>query len=979
MSQAIPASTPKFRGKLARTMLTVLIPIALVPLLLMGGMAYARSRQILIDQIESTLVSIEEQQQSKIDVWIEARKERINEFYFDPTVVEAFQTVNQLSDSENPRFVEARELILTNLEEINATEDLIHQFFILSSDGEILVASNRRYEGTSLAEVSYFEQLSTEHAFLAVYKPDPIYNSLAIITARPYFTLDGEHLVTIWGLTGLSRFEALFNDISFLGIRIYIITDDGYYVGIGPNIKEEIDAPFFQPSAEQTRLFTSAFSDTISDVVEFTSFDGQEVMAAYMPIPELKAGLVIEIPTTSIIQQLQNLPYFSALLAFTILFSGLLTWFGTRRIVRPILEIAESAQHFSEGDWQKRAQVKSTDEIGLLAYSFNQMADELSTLYRSLETQVITRTQQVRTASEVAQIATSATDIDTVLQQTVKLIVERFGYYYAAVFLLDDAKEKAILKDSFSATERGVIQQGYTSLPVGEGSIIGQVSATNQYYVAADIEEDPYYLPVGDLPDTRSEAVIPLSVGDNVIGVLDVQSHRVNAFEADSIATLQTLANQIATVLQNFHLLESARGDLQTTSALYQASHTIAEAETSEDVLQALAATLEQAPFISALFQVEAEGLHGLSMIDPIRETESPHPTHGGDRSARLGRATLPRISIPARELAANFENALPLMVTEGDQIENLPNSLLQVPRSLGCQSFAFLPIMPGNQLKALLILGSIDTSRFTHAAIEPYTSLIDITRTALEKVSALENIQQRLVELETISTVGHSIATETNLDTLYQIIHRQIVQVMGDVNFLIAHYNVETDNIEVPYLDESGEITSMAPFPLGQGLTSIIIRTQQPLMIVEDTVNRSRALGAIITDTGFAKSWLGVPLIVANEPIGAIVVQDLENEHRFDDDDMRLLVTLASQVAIAIRNARLLESTSERATQDRQLYEITSKIRRSPDIQAILKTTAEEISEVLGTRRTHIKIAIEPEPAELIQPNELGEEEVPA
>ena len=973
MSQAIPAATQKFRGKLARTMLTVLIPIALVPLLLMGGIAYARSRQILVNQIESTLVSIEVQQQSKIDAWIEARKERINEFYFDPTVVEAFQTVNQLSNSENPRYVEARELILANLEEINATDDLIHQFFVLSSDGEILVASNRRYEGTSLADAAYFEQLSTEHAFLAVYKPEPIYNSLAIITARPYYTVDGEHLVTIWGLTGLSRFEVLFSDISFLGIRIYIITDDGYYVGIGPNIKEEIDAPFFQPSAEQTRLFNSAPGDTTSDIVEFTSFDGQEVMAAYLPIPELKAGLVIEIPTTSIIQQLQNLPYFSALLAFTILFSGLLTWFGTRRIVRPILEIAESAQHFSEGDWQKRAIVNRTDEIGLLAYSFNQMADELSTLYRSLETQVITRTQQVRTASEVAQIATSAADLDTVLQQTVKLIVERFGYYYAAVFLLDDAKKKAVLKDSFSATEKGAIHQGYTSLPVGEGSIIGQVSATNQYYVAADIEEDPFYLPVGDLPDTRSEAVIPLSVGDNVIGVLDVQSHRVNAFEADSIATLQTLSNQIATVLQNFHLLESARGDLLTTSALYQASHTIAEAETSEEVLQALSITLEQAPFISVLFRVEAEGLQGLSMINPIRETESPHATFGRPETG------MPRISIPARELAANFENASPLIVTEGDQIENFPGSLLQVPRDLGCQSFAFLPIMPGNQLKALLILGAIDASRFTHTTIEPYTSLIDITKTALEKVSALESIRQRLVELETISTVGHSIATETHLETLYQIIHRQIAQVMGEVNFLIAHYNAETNNIEVPYMDEGGEITSMAPFPLGQGLTSIIIRTQQPLMIVEDTVNRSRALGAIITDTGFAKSWLGVPLIVANEPIGAIVVQDLENEHRFDDDDMRLLVTLASQVAIAIRNARLLESTSERATRDRQLFDITSKIRRSPDVQAILKTTAKEISEVLGARRTHIKISSAPESAEFIPPDEFGEEEVPA
>jgi len=195
----------------------------------------------------------------------------------------------------------------------------------------------------------------------------------------------------------------------------------------------------------------------------------------------------------------------------------------------------------------------------------------------------------------------------------------------------------------------------------------------------------------------------------------------------------------------------------------------------------------------------------------------------------------------------------------------------------------------------------------------------------------------------------------------------------------LITHYDAETDLVEVPYSDMGGEITSLPPSPLGKGLTSLIIRTQQPLMIVEDTVNRSRALGAVVTESGFAKSWLGVPLIVANETIGAIVVQDNENEHRFDDDDMRLLVTLASQVAIAIRNARLLESSSDRADQDRQLYEISSKIHRSPDIQTILETTAQEISNALGARRTRIKIALAPDPSETISASDLGEEEITA
>ncbi len=964
MSQAIPAPTQHFRGKLARTMLGILIPISLVPLLVMGGMAYARSRQILNNQIESMLLSVEQQTQQKLALWIEAREERINEFYFDPAFDEAIQVVLASSGRGERAFSEARQQILDDLERINSTEKLIHQFFVLSPGGEILVASNPSLEGQWLNETAYFEALSREHEFLAIFSPDPIYNSLATITARPYFDDQGEHTATVWGMTGLSLFETILNDISFLGLRMYVITNDGTYVGVGPNIKEQIEGPSFEPAAEQAQYFSRVFSQTSTEIGELRSFDNQEVMAAFMPIPELDAGLVIEIPLTTIIQQLQNLPYFGVLLAITVMISIFLTWFGTQRIVRPILEVATSAQYFSEGDWQRRANVDRADEIGFLAQSFNQMADEISTLYRSLQFQVDDRTQQIRTAAEVAQIASSATNLDTLLQQTVQLIVERFGFYYAAIFLLDEYKEHALLRESYSATHQDFIRKEM-SLPVGDGSIVGMVSTSNHPYIAPDVSQDPYYLPTEELSATRSEAVVPVSIGDNILGVLDVQSHRLNAFDADSVATLSTLSSQIASTIQNINLLESARVDLRATSALYQASHKIAESETAKDVLDALAAALNESPFISALFEVDADRLRGLAMTAPTRGVSS---------------GTIPDIPLGRQALRAYFLDDTPLVVYSDEaDTKAIPAPLVMMPKQMGCQAFEIFPILPDGELRAILILGAIDADRFTRVATEPYNSLIDITRTALEKVNALSTIQQRLVELETISTVGQSISTETNLDALYEIIHRQIIQVMGDVNFLIALYTPENDTIEVPYLDEGDEITSLSPFPLGKGLTSIVIRTCQPLMIIEDTIARSRALGAIVTEGREAKSWLGVPLLIGGEPIGAIVVQDLENEFRFDDDDLRLLVTLASQVAIAIRNARLLESTQHRAQQDRLLFEITSKIRRSPDMQTILKTTAQEINQALGASRTHIQITIGPDAQPTDQRLEEGEGEISA
>ncbi len=942
MTQAAPrVPSRQFRGKLARTMLGVLLPISLIPLLLMGALAYSRSRQILISQIENTLTALEERQTEEIANWLDARQERFNFFFITPSMEQAIRVVLLSRSSDTARFREARQVILDTLEEINATGTLFHQFLLVGQDGTILVASNPNLEGLSLKGTPYYETLMGEANTLAYFNPAPIYNSLAVFMTRPYLGADNIPRATFWGLSGLSLFEDILVGSEILGARHYAVTADGTYVSIGETTKSAVGGPVIQPSDDQARIFAHPLEDTNTPIFEYTTFDEQPALATYTVIPELQLGLVTEIPTQPILEPLNTLPFFFYLLIGTVLLTAALTWAGTRRIIQPILDVAQAAQHFAEGDWLKRAVVNRNDEIGLLAYSFNRMADELTEMYRSLESQVQSRTQQVLTAADVAQIATSATSLDELMERSVQLIVERFGFYYAAIFLLDDLRENAILRESYSSATRGPIERGHSSLPVGPGSIIGLVTSTNQPYVAADVDQDPHYLKVDELPDTRSEVVIPLSVGDEVLGVLDVQSSHVNAFDREIVATLRTLANQIASALRSFNLLEATRIDLQATSALYQASHRIAEAENRDEVLATLATVLEHTPFISALFRVEEDRLQTLAMTAPQQQ--------------RPGQ--MPVLPIQRAELAKVLGNNQPITVEDDENAPPLPPRLLQMPRHLGCQIFTVFPIAPEGELIALLIMGAVDRERFTRANIEPYINLVDITRTTLEKVHALETIQERLNELETISTVGQSISTETNLDNLYAVIHRQITQVMGDVNFYIALYNAEDDTIEIPYMDEGDEIVSLEPFPLGQGLTSIVIRTREPLMLVEDTEARSKALGAIVTSGGAAKSWLGVPLLIGGEPIGAIVVQDLEHEHRFDDDDLRLLLTLASQVAVAIRNARLLEQTESQAQRERRLFEITTRIRRSPDMQTILKTTSEEIGKALGVRRAHIQI----------------------
>jgi GAF domain-containing protein len=112
------------------------------------------------------------------------------------------------------------------------------------------------------------------------------------------------------------------------------------------------------------------------------------------------------------------------------------------------------------------------------------------------------------------------------------------------------------------------------------------------------------------------------------------------------------------------------------------------------------------------------------------------------------------------------------------------------------------------------------------------------------------------------------------------------------------------------------------------------------------------------------------VPLVVSGEAIGAIVVQDVEHEHRFNDNDQRMLTTLAGQVAATIYNVRLLEQTRRQAERDRQLNEVVAKIRSTTDMRTILSTTANELGKVLGLQRARIEVGITPSEPEAIPEN---------
>jgi GAF domain-containing protein len=249
-----------------------------------------------------------------------------------------------------------------------------------------------------------------------------------------------------------------------------------------------------------------------------------------------------------------------------------------------------------------------------------------------------------------------------------------------------------------------------------------------------------------------------------------------------------------------------------------------------------------------------------------------------------------------------------------------------------------------------------------TSADLAPYSELLDLAIAALERIHAAEMMERKLAELETMRQISQAVSVaallESDLAGLYALLHRQVENVMGEINsFAVVLYDQQSNTLRIPYMIEMGQELNIPSFPLGEGLSSIVIRTRQPLLLTENVVQRSLELGAKIHGEP-AQSWLGVPLLFGGQAIGLIIVQDVTREHRFDEEDQRLLSTIGGQIAVAVHNARLLDTSRRQAQQERLINEISAQIRRSVDIQAVLKTAAEQLGQLVGARRAHIRIS---------------------
>ncbi|MBI3915092.1 MAG: GAF domain-containing protein [Chloroflexi bacterium] len=393
-----------------------------------------------------------------------------------------------------------------------------------------------------------------------------------VIAARPVIGSQGEVLGVIAGRTGGRELTRILTDPTGLGGagKAYLV--DALFARLPNNTVSPASNRDTTKSPHSTGVEAALQSQSqVSGI--YADYQGDQVFGVYRWLPDLQVVLAVEQNFSDALGAIfLNLAVNLAIALVVVLLAVGASFRITRSITQPLVGLVETASEIAAGDLERTAPVQRDDEIGVLATAFNSMTAQLRDLINHLEERVHERTQALRAANEAlqqravqmetsAQVSrqiTSILSIGDLLARVVQLIQDAFGYFDARIFLLEG--EELVLRVTAKSGHPGV-----TRLRLSQTSLNTEAVHTNQAVVVNDVSQDARYLMDEYLTDTesafsiRSELVIPLRVGERIIGTLDVVSDKLNTFTPEDLLVIQSLGDQVAIAIENARLYEHSR------------------------------------------------------------------------------------------------------------------------------------------------------------------------------------------------------------------------------------------------------------------------------------------------------------------------------------------------------------------------------------------------------------------------------------
>ena len=388
----------------------------------------------------------------------------------------------------------------------------------------------------------------------------------ALVASAPVYSPEGE-------ISGTAMFASHLTDLSDQVLKVKM--GETGYAYLLDNQNQLVAHPELEPGAEALVDFSEAapvkaLRQGKQPPLVYTDEDGI-IWRAHYTLLENGWGVVVQQQETELFATYRQLQ----LLSWIFIGGGgvviiALVWASMRQAVQPINALTEAVKDIAAGNLERVAEVQSEDEVGTLAQAFNIMTNQVRSLVSGLERRVAERTldlehrsAQLQAAAEVGRAAATIRNLDELLPVVTRLISERFGFYHVGIFLIDEQREYAHLRAANSLGGQRMLARGH-KLQIGQQGIVGYVTSRQEPRVVLNVGEDTAFFNNPDLTDTQSEMALPLQVGGELMGALDVQSIQPNAFTEQDVETLQVLADQVAIAINSAQLLQQTEALLES-------------------------------------------------------------------------------------------------------------------------------------------------------------------------------------------------------------------------------------------------------------------------------------------------------------------------------------------------------------------------------------------------------------------------------
>ncbi len=556
--------TNTIRGRL----LVSFVVIALLPGIAISAgaivLGFYNGRQQALDR----LVSVAALKEIEINTWTQSLQNELVVVLNEEYALDRARVVLDLA-RENKYYDYFNKAMRSRLQRFANQSQQIEELLLMDVQGQVVLSTDAASEGKIATDQGLVVAgLNGAHARLPFQSGTE--DLRAVTAVIPVMGNEDEVLGLLVGRASAENLYRILGDRAGLGTtgktylvdlnRAFLTDPASSFLGSGPGTDGQL---------MHTAGIDAALENQINGSGVYNDHRDVTVVGVYRWLPDLQAALLVEQDLSeafSAVYATLGVNVGIALVSVVLAVAAAL--FITRSISTPLTDLVQTATQIAAGDLHRVAKVEQEDEVGVLARAFNSMTAQLRELIDSLEKRVVERTQALREANEAlrqralqletsAQVSrgiTSILDIDDLLARVVELIRDAFGYYHVHIFLIGKEANELVLRAS-----TGEVSAHSQRLVIGAQSLNGHVAQTNEPLAVNDVRQDRRYLADELLPETRSELAIPLRVGQQVVGTLDVQSSRLSAFTPEDVLVIQSLGDQIAIAIENARLYDRSR------------------------------------------------------------------------------------------------------------------------------------------------------------------------------------------------------------------------------------------------------------------------------------------------------------------------------------------------------------------------------------------------------------------------------------